>query len=180
MTELRSRKDSMTGVDIGIEYAHHEIHGGSNYMLKNFTDLATNAVIDVRVTTPDTTKWAHIIPTFETESEYTFSIYEDVAIVNPGAAVTPRNRNRNEADASVLVIDIIENATVVLADVDTNLGGSTDIYPGITGSGKKVGGGDRANDEIILLQDTIYCFRLVCISAGWVDFLINWYEHTNL
>lgn len=177
------RIDASTNTLQTIDYAHHEVHSGSAYNVKGFVDLANGNVIDARVTTPNTTEWEHIIPTFRTETEYQFFIYEVVVIDTVGTAATPRNRNRNfnsgDPDQSSVAVDIIQNTSIANADADTDITGATLIYTGITGSAGKVGGGDNATDETVLKQNTIYCFRLHCISAGWVDFSINWYEHTD-
>ncbi len=173
-------QDGITNALCVIDSTHHEIHAGCSYVVKGFTDLATNAVIDAQITTPDSTKISHLFAHFTTETEYQYYIYEGASIVTPGMAQTPRNRNRNYPDNSTVVVSTIENDTVVLADVDTPTVGAESIFPGITGAGKKAGGEERAEEEFVLKRNTIYCFRLVCISAGWADFEINWYEHTNL
>jgi len=162
-----------------ILYPHSAIHGGYSFMIKDYLDLATDAVSDIRITTSNTTKWIHLLPTFGSETEYRYQIYEDAVITVAGAAVTPRNRNRNFPDNSSLAVDTIDNASLALANDDTNITDATLIYNGVTGPTHKEGGGDRGADEITLKQNTIYTLRLTCVSAGWADILINWYELTN-
>lgn len=168
-----------------IDYAHHESHDGSAYFTRGYSDRANNEVVDIRISPPDTAEWAHFTARILTQSEFLFHIYEKVAITTVGTAYTPRNRNRNfnagDPDQSSVAIDVIENTSVVNADLDTNLvaPGATDIFPGITGAGRSRGGSARAEEEIILRQNTIYCVRFVANAAGWVDWNISWYEHTN-
>ena len=87
-----------------ITYPHHEIHEGSAFEIKSYKDLAINKVRDIRITTPNTTKWAHFTLEFDTKSETLWYLYENVAIVNTGTAITPINCNRNSTGASVLIV----------------------------------------------------------------------------
>ncbi len=176
---LTNAKDGATNALNTVDYAHHEIHSGSHYYLKSYLDFATNAVIDVRITTPNTTKYLHLLPIAQTQTEFLYHIYEGVEIDVAGTAVTPTNRNRNSSNTSVATIDVITNTSTSNANADTDISGATDIYPGITGSGKKAGGEMRGSNEVVLRANTIYSLRLVCNSAGWADYIIDWYEHTD-
>lgn len=171
--------DASTAAVETIDYPHHEIHGGSGYDITGFDDITTNDVIDFRVTTPDTTKWAHMVMEVSTESEYQTYLYETVVIDTVGAAVTPRNHNRNYPDASVLAFDRIDNTSVANADSDTDISGATVLGSETLGSGRGTGGASGSREEWILKQNTIYCVRIVCIGSGWVSWHIDWYEHTN-
>jgi len=161
-----------------IQYEHHEIHSGSHYLIDDVVDLAINNVMDIRITTPDTTKWGHFTLAIECESETEWFIYEDVAITTVGTAKTPINNNRNSLNASGLAFDMITNGSLTDANADTDLTGATELRHNITGAGKNAGVTAR-NNEKILKQNTIYCVRFISNTAGYVNYSFNWYEHTN-
>lgn len=169
--------DDTSGMIVTIPIQHSRIHDGSFYVVKGFVDIATNAVTDFQITTPDCDKQIHMFGQFSTETEFQFNIYERATIVTPGTPQTPRNRNRNYPDASLLTVAIIDNASVGDANADTAVADADTLFSVITGAGKKSGGENRADHEFILMRNTIYCFRLICISAGWADFVLNWYEN---
>lgn len=171
--------DASTEAVIGIDYPHHEIHDGNAFIINEAFDLSINNVIDVRITTPNTTKWSNFLLNFDTESEYEWYFYEDVVISNPGIAFTPINLNRNSLTASGMDVDIINNASLALANVDTDVTGATILMHGYSGSGKSEGGSGGLREEFILKQNTIYGFRGIANAAGWIHGNMAWYEHTD-
>ena len=161
-----------------VDYEHHEIHSGSHYFHVDVRDLSINEVYDIRITVPDTTKWAHFTFRLESESETLWYLYEDVAISTVGTTEVLYNNNRNSANTSGLAVDEILNTSLSNANADTDLTGASTLLTGIIGAGR-VGGADARNKEIILQQNTIYCIRTVASAAGYVDYTLEWYEHTN-
>lgn len=159
-------------------YSHYEIHAGSHYHIRDVTDISINNVFDVQWTTPDTTKWAHFTFTLTCEAETEWYIYEGVTINTPGTAITPVNNNRNSTNTSTATIASISNTSVSNANADTAVAGATEIGHGIVGAGR-TGGIENRDDEIVLKQNTIYCMRAIANAAGYVNFLMTWYEHTN-
>lgn len=136
-------------------------------------------MFDIQFTTPDTTKWAHFTFRLSTENETSWFIYEGATINTAGTTVAALNNDRNSANVSGMTVAQIGNTSVANANSDTAVAAATTIACGITGSGKTDGGVDDRNREIILKQDTVYCMRAVADSAGYVNFIANWYEHTN-
>jgi hypothetical protein len=65
------------------------------------------------------------------------------------------------------------------ANGDTNVSGATLIESGISGAGKNAGDAMREN-ELILKQNTLYCLRATATAAGYINFKMEWYEHTNV
>lgn len=173
------RIDSVTHAMSNVDHEHKEIHDGSHYFVDDVFDLAINEVYDYQLTTPNTTKWAHFVFSIETEKETEWIIYEGVTIATPGTAVVPRNNNRNYADASVITLKGILNTSVANANSDTAVAGATILRHGISGAGQNNGGRDRNMREIVLKQNTNYCFRAIATVAGYVDFEMSWYEHTS-
>lgn len=175
---LANADDSTTNALMAISYGHHEIHSGSAYFIDSATDLAINNVLDLQFTTPDTTKWTHLTFKLDSESETEWFIYEGATIETAGTTITPINNNRNSSNTSGNTVAWITNTSVSNANDDTVVSGATLIANGVVGSGRDAGH-DSRNNEIILKQNTIYCFRAVATSAGYVDFKMQWYEHTD-
>lgn len=59
MSRSFAKTDAVTGVDMSIDYAHHEIHSGSHYYIEGHTTLEDTATLYVKLVTPDTAKWGH-------------------------------------------------------------------------------------------------------------------------
>lgn len=171
--------DSKTGSFPIIDYSHHEIHEGDHYFIEDISDLVLNNVFDVQFTTLDSTKWKHFIFELNCESETEWYIYEGVTINTPGTAMTPRNNNRNFSDASNTTIASILNTSIALANADTAVASAIELAHGIVGAGRN-GGIIERNREIVLKQNTDYCMRVIANTAGYTNFYIGWYEHTNI
>jgi hypothetical protein len=170
--------DGSTNTLQTIPYEHHEIHSGSHYFISGVTDLSINNVFDMQFTTPDTTKWAHLVFLLSVESETEWYIYEGATINVAGTTVTPRNNDRNSSNVSGMTVAGITNTSVGNADADTATAGATEIAHGIIGAGKD-GGVIGREKEIILKQNTVYCFRGIANAAGYISYIVEWYEHTN-
>jgi len=163
-----------------IEYEHHEIHAGSHFFVKNYQTLSINQVLDFTFVTPNTTKWTHFLWDLATESQTNWLIYEGATITNALAnALTPLNSDRNSLNASVNTLRFEVQANLAGANADTNVTGATLIASGISGVGKGGQGVSGRDSEIILKQNTIYCFRAIATSAGYINYDMEWYEHTN-
>ncbi len=162
-----------------MDYEHHEIHDGSHYFVTAYNDMSINNVLGMTFITPNTTKWIHFTWHIETEDETLFQVYEGATVTTPLAnTITPLNSNRNSANTSAVALKYELHANLAAANTKTNVAAATLISSGITGS--KTGGGgsaDRSN-EIILKQNTVYCFRATATAAGYIDFNMEWYEHT--
>ena len=65
------------------------------------------------------------------------------------------------------------------ANADTDVSGATLIESGISGTGRLMGGNTGRNNEIILKQNTLYCLRATATAASYINFSMQWYEHTD-
>ncbi|WP_298752981.1 hypothetical protein [uncultured Arcobacter sp.] len=162
-----------------IDYPHHEIHSGSHYFIQSYTDLSINNVFDIQFTTPNTTKWIHMLYDINSESETAWFIYEGATATVPGTSVTPLNNNRNSINTSAVTAATQQNTSLTNANSDTDVSGATLLASGILGAGRQVGGTAGRDDEIVLKQNTTYCFRIVATAAGYTNFHVLWYEHTD-
>jgi hypothetical protein len=158
------RLDASTSTMQGIDYPHHEIHSGSAWAIGvNDADLDTADELTIAFTTPDTTKWLHV-----------------VAIA---ANLVPYNLNRNSATTSgilsIKAIPVANQAT--LTPTITNDG--TAIWTESLGGNKNQGSsaGAATRDERILKQNTTYAFRLTGVADNGVASIgLHWYEHTDV
>ena len=172
------RIDASTNSLQTVTYPHHERHAGNSFSIETFVDIPINDVYDVQFTTPDTTKWGHLTFSVESKGETIWFLYEDVTIVTPGSTIVPYNNNRNFADDSVMVVKGIANTDVATADDDTATAAATVLKMGTMGANKAIGNRTH-EEEIVLKQNEDYCFRLIATAAGYVNFHLDWYEHTD-
>jgi len=172
------RVDASTHSIQTLTYEHHEIHSGSHYYIEDVADLSLNNVYDMQWVTPNTTKWSHFIFELNCESETEWMIYEGAVITNAGSAVVAINNNRNSTNTSVNTITSQLNTSLANANLDTSVLAATEIAHGIVGAGKDSGSVTRS-DELILKQNTTYCMRAIATAAGYINFRVKWYEHTD-
>lgn len=171
--------DKSTHALENISYAHHEIHGGSSYVIADVVDLSVGDYFDIQITTPNNATWAHFDFRLESESETEWYVYEDVAISLAGTSKTPRNRNRNSANSSGLTIAVQSNPALSDANADTDVTAATELVHGIIRTGNNTKGFDDHDHEIILKQNEDYSIRVIATAAGYVDYHLDWYEHED-
>lgn len=174
----RVRIDPATSSLQVVDYDHHEIHSGSHFEIVGNVNLSVNNVLDIQITTPNTDKWAHLSTVLSVESETNIYIYENVTINTAGTSVTPLNNNRNSVNTSGLTFATITNTSVANANADTAVAGATQLANLIIGAGKDAGSDSRGR-EIILKQNEDYSIRFIANSAGYVNYNLQWYEHTS-
>jgi len=173
------RIDASTHSIQTIMYAHHEIHAGNHYFVDGYADLSINEVMDFTWMMPNTTKWTHWTWQLAVEAETLYQVYETAVATNPLAnAVTPLNNDRNSANTSGTTMKYEVQTNLAAANTDTDVTGATLIATGIIGAGRN-SGLDRRDKEIIMKQNTLYCLRSTANAAGYQNFVMEWYEHTN-
>jgi len=174
------KMDNSTGAFETIDYAHHEIHSGSHYFATGYEDLPIGKVLDFTFITSDTSRWAHFIWKIQTESEFFWAIYEGARVLNElENRYTPLNSNRNFSDDSLAAVRWGTFSSLSEANNSTDVDRGALLKAGISGSGKEGGDASREN-EVVLRQNTIYCFRAVANAAGYINYDMQWYEHQNL
>jgi len=171
--------DSTTQTLQTISYEHYKIHSGDTYCLDDIVDLAINNVRDIQITTPNTTNWAHLYFNIHTESETNVYLYENVNIILAGSLSPVYNSNRNSSNTADLIVKIIDNTSLANANLDTDVSAALQIHHIISGAGKDAGEHNHAH-EIILKQNEDYCIRFIANAAGYVNYHLDWYEHTNV
>ena len=172
-------KDSSFEVPVSIDIEHHEIHEGGHYFVDGVQDIAINHVLDFTWLMPDTARWIHWTWNLACEAETIYQVYEGAVATNPLAnLVTPNNSNRNSTKTSGTVMRFEDQATLAAANTDTDVTTATLIQTGIIGAGRTAGAANRTH-EIIMKQNTLYCLRATASAAGYQNFTMQWYEHTD-
>jgi hypothetical protein len=152
-----------------IDFPHQQIHFGNHYEIQNWEDVTgAGTSFDIRITTPDTATYSHFVFHFQTEDEFTTTLYEGAA-VSGGTAVGIYNSNRNSSNTSGL--------TITTGPTVTSVG--TQIRSWKTGAGTgNQGTSTNGRNEIILKRNTSYLFRFTraVSGTGYVDYSMSWYE----
>lgn len=181
--------DGITKALIGIDYPHHEIHGGSHYTVTyGVADIGAattpNDAITLTFSTPNTTTWAHMVVGFNAVGGALCTIREGGSGgASPTGAVTCWNNNRNSSNTSGL-LDISSTAGQMSYDAGLDTGGNllvNEYISGATTNQNKAGGGAAgARFEWVLKQNTRY--QIACVSTATVaaSLVLQWYEHTNI
>lgn len=175
-TVLTSAVDGATTALKIIDYAHHEAHAGSHFTYISTQELTNAQVVSFVVVTPNTTKWAHFGFLLSGAAEFSLDVYEAATPTANGTLVSaPAVINNDRNSGTVHTTHIYHTPTLG--------GGSkgTIIKKWHGGAGKKVGGQAGTAQEIILRQGTKYWFEITNMTASnnFVDWVVEWYEHTN-
>jgi len=170
--------DNVMGVPVGITVGHHEIHEGDHYFIQSYQDLAINNVLDFTWQMPNTAVRIHWEWQISVESETLWQIYETVVATNPlDNAITPLNNDRDSANTSDTTMKYEVQANLAAANADTDVSGGLLIGSGIAGSGRDAGF-DSREKEILMKTNGLYCLRATATAAGYINFNMEWYEHT--
>ena len=169
------RVDASTNAITTISYTHHEIHGGSAYYVLHSALADAAGTISIRIATPNTTKWAHMVFDLEASLAATAQMWYPTTKTHVGDnAIVPMNRNHNSTNTSGLTICHTPGGTQAGTAQLTK-------YIGATASGGRVagGGGASTRHEFILKQNSSYYILLTSRADGnAMSITIDWYEHT--
>jgi hypothetical protein len=166
--------DPISDIPVVIQYDHHQVHEGESHEYCYLAaSVGLNANLDYRLNVPDgltpTIRTPHLIMEVVTTAEAEVYLFEDMTFTvgNGGTLQTSYNRNRNSATTPGM--------TIYLTPTPATTG--TNIWIGLTGSGKSVGSGDRANLEWDLKPNANYLFRVTSRAAGnKILVRLLWYE----
>ena len=185
------RIDGSTNALNSIDYAHHEVHGGSSFTCHYANDVTNiGEMTAIAFNVADATKWPHLIIEAGSTGACYVALYENTSIdVDEGTQLTIYNRNRNSATAAT----ILSIETVPVANKATsfdeaqaaaaNITVTTELARNYLGAGEKktIGGGARGSQEWILDQAGQYCVLMYSLTADDAthNITLDWYEHTN-
>jgi len=167
--KLLNTIESLTQALKIIDYPHHEIHGGNGYSLSYPITIPAANEVEIRIATPDTTKWAHMVWSFTNDSDFTVDVYETTTKTDVvGNRLTPINANRNSANTSGLTI----------CHTPAGAGDGNLIWSYAGGANKQVTT-EEGRHEFILKQNTAYLINLSGAQNDVAHLVFDWYEHTN-
>ena len=171
--------DQLTGSVPIVDYDHSEIHAGSHFFVVGYQDLSNNQVLQFSWQMPDTTKESHWVWSIGVEVETLWEVYEDVTVTTPLAnAYTPLNNDRNSDKVSSTEMRFGIFAGTAAANAAIDVSGLTPIKNGIVGAGR-IGGSVDRESETMMKRNSIYCLRATPSAAGYINFDMRWYEHTD-
>ena len=188
--------DSSTRALEVIEYEHHEIHSGSSFHVgySVVTANSDNDVTAIMFKTSDTTKWIHVVATFNCGSPAEAIILETPTLADSGdgSDKVVLNRDRNSSTTSTSTIQSLEDTPTVGSVTTMNetewtavgVSDGTELEHEYLKGGngpRAVGGVSRGTQEWVLKQNTIYVFYLqnTGANANTHSISLDWYEHTN-
>lgn len=167
--------DKATASFTTIEYDHHIIHAGDSFVITGSSAVGNNVEISLGFTTENGSKWAHAIYNVASKDESFIKIWEG-ATLSGGVILTPINRNRNSATASV---NTITSNPVVSGAIGVQTSGTLleQLYIPAT---KQAGFETRGTAEFILKSGTDYLFQVTSLAAANViSPKLDWYENTD-
>ncbi len=174
--EISARDDATLAIKV-VSNTHHEIHEGVHFYVYDTATLANGQVLTIALTTPDTTKWGHLVWSFGASDAAVIDVLRDVTSYTGGTGFTPLNNNGNSATASDMTLVVAGDTAGADPVVPT---GGTEIWAEGIKSASKSGGVSRADEEHVLKQDSKYLFRLTSAAANNVcNLSISWYENVD-
>jgi hypothetical protein len=173
--DVHAVADASTNAIATITYTHHEIHGGSAYYVLYSALANTAGTISIRIGTPNTTKWAHMVFDIEASLAATAQMWFPTTKTHEaGNAIVPMNRNHNSTNTSGLTVCHTPGGAQAGTAQLTK-------YFGATATGGRVAGGGGASNrhEFILKQNSSYYILLTSRADGnAMSITLDWYEHT--
>lgn len=166
--------DTITRSLTTIEYEHHELHEGHVFHV-NFDkgSINTSAVAYLLITTPNSTKWAHIVAHMVVTKGAKLELFEDPTVDPVGTVVDELNHDRNSGTTADVVVTHTPTVSVDGTLLDVNLAGTAGKYA--------VGGEVNGRNEWILHSNEQYLLKVTSLEdANLVILNVDWYEHTNL
>jgi len=178
--------DKTTNVQSVIDYAHHEIHGGSTYRVQVFDDAipatGSNGELVIGFYIPTGNKHPHMLWDFVHEGDMTMTLLEGVTLtLGTGTDVLCKNSRRDAGDTSFL--QGVATGALVSNYVTKNptYTGGTVVSLKRNYAARNVGAEGTRRNEVILADDTYYAFVLDnnVTSAQGGQIRLEWYEHTD-
>lgn len=168
-TGRESEIDVITFGLVTIDVAHHELHEGNHFFVKDWVDIPSASTADLLYVSG--AMEAHMRTSFEGTAAFQVDIYEGTVTSNNGTLKTVHNRKRSSTNTC--------GCAIYTAPTVTSTGTVFIRYK--LGAGK-TGGSSSAENEVILKPNTKYLIRLtnnVTGTVNTIDYLADWYEHTE-
>lgn len=166
--------DRTTNQPINIDYAHHEIHGGSSYYAIYSATLASAADLEIRFATGSGPSKVHLEYEVTTTGSADITLFEGTSLAHVvGNVITAINRRRDSSNTSATTI----------CHTPSGSGDGTQLTNTIllgTGIGGSSGGVHQGRKELILKPDTAYLIRVLSnANSNRTTVFMDWYEHQD-
>ena len=168
--------DATTGAKTTIDYAHHEIHGGSAYeTIYSEGDVDSGETVAFTFVTPDSAALVHMLFDVSASAESGVSLLESPTIISNGSARSIFNNRRGSDKTS---------GCIARLDPGVQISTGTALWPNIFFGGSSfkgsIGGGHRNLNEKILKSGTTYVVMFESRAAdNEVVMKFDWYMHTD-
>jgi hypothetical protein len=166
---LNEEKSHVTAKVI-TQYEHHETHQGNQYFGVHEASLGLGGAQDYLIIGQTAgSPVAHFDPVISSNKEVRVRLYEGPTLTGDGTAMTVLNRDRRDAGSPTVTI---------FHTPPTNTGAlGTLIDSLVVGTGTKVGGEARGDQEIMLADGTKYLLRVIAAAASTnIAVKPAWYE----
>jgi hypothetical protein len=164
------RIDPSTRVFNSIELEHGYVHDGIDFSSTDTATVDSGSTRVYKITTPDTTKWAHLVWEIDGTAITQIDVYEGGAR-NNGTGLTIYNRDRNSVTA---------NTTTVVHTPDAGANGTiiyTEKFGLATGNNARQAGYSRPSAEVVLKRNTQYIIVVSSSTNGnIISSRFRWYE----
>ncbi len=168
--------DAMTHWLVTTTGSHHQIHAGTHFYCRGFTDLTGSATYRIVLVTPNTARLSHLTLEIEHELEAEITVTENITTVANGTEMGIFNRNRE-----LVRVNGAEGNTALMFHTPTTPASGVVIESARTGSGKKFGGGGRDEEELVVARNYKYLIEILNGTANdnLINWTFDWYEHTD-
>lgn len=174
----RNKIDDTSGARITVTDAEHHVHEGETFSVDDIVALNTTTQKWL-LTTPDTTRFAHIEFEIVSNGEMEIIITEGADRTGSTPLTVINHRRVGTPTASTTIV----HRGIVVPSPDTGTDGAITISSlrvGATGQGSKTVEGGRGVEEFILKQDTKYVISVETFANIHVTLHLDWYEHTDI
>ena len=173
-TNLKNQRiDDAAGCQTFIDFPHHEIHAGDHYRIKDFVTLGSGGTLNFTVETPTTGNDMHLFWKAKSPQPMELVVYEAGSYTGTvGTALTPRNSNRDYADAFPGTFQTDPTVVSLGTRLEADAWGKADV------PARSSGGDARSDDEMKLGVNTVYMYHF--LSKGADNLLAyegSWYDH---
>ena len=159
-----------------VDYAHHEIHGGSSYVCMDSTASLggeNGDQLQLLFTTANIEKRAHLFyHAYASGAAYVTLMEAPSGGGAGGGAASIFNRRRDSSKTSSAIASVTKDASAAT--------GGDLLIEHYIGTGKTDGGEVRGNNEWVLAPNTTYALRIYSTTGGvsaWIE--LSWYEHQD-
>ena len=168
--------DRATDYLVTLGQGHNESHSGNAYFAVYSVEANNTDLIEVRMQTPDTKKWAHMSITIDVALAGTAQLWKGTTKTHvTGNAMNKINRNHNSSNTSGLTICHTPGGSESASSVLTRYIGAAS-----TSGRSDTGGTGGSRGEFILAQNTAYLIRVTSrANANALTILLDWYEHRS-